>query len=171
MKIPKDNPVSSILLALICIAVIFIFGQSCGFKQGKGIQPAELKCEYSVNPLFIESINPRLSWNLNSDIRSQYQSAYRILVSGSKENIDKNIGDLWDSHKISSDESIHVFYNGKHLSSGMHCWWKVCVWDKNNIKSDWSETASWEMGLLEPEDWKAKWISFEYQILIQQQVL
>lgn len=161
MEIPKDNSGSSTLVALICIAIIFPFGLSCSHKHGKGIQSVELKCEYSVNPLCIENINPRLSWILSSDIRNQYQSAYRILVSSSKDNIDKNIGDLWDSHKILSGESIQVLYNGKPLNSGMRCWWKVCVWDKNKIESAWSETATWEMGLLKPEDWKARWISFE----------
>ena len=163
MRIPEDESRSSTPLALICIAIIFLSGLSCEPKHGKGIEPLELKCEYSINPLCIENKNPRLSWILNSNIRNQYQSAYRILVSSSKENIDKNIGDLWDSHKVSSGESIHVLYDGKPLGSGMHCWWKVCVWDKNDLKSEWSETASWEMGLLKPEDWKAKWISYECQ--------
>jgi alpha-L-rhamnosidase len=161
MMITGENSGKSALLELICIAIICLFGQSCGIKEGKSIEPSGLKCEYSVNPDCIENKNPRLSWMLNSVTRNQYQSAYRILVSSSKDNLDKNNGDLWDSHKVSSGESIHVPYNGMPLSSGMHCWWKVCVWDKNNIKSAWSETATWEMGLLEPEDWKAKWISFE----------
>ncbi len=161
MEIQRDNSGSTSFVALICFAIIFPSGHSCRTNQGKSIEPAGLKCEYSFNPICIENINPRLSWMLNSEIRNQYQSAYRILVSGSKDNIDKNIGDLWDSHKVFSGESIHVIYNGKPLISGMHCWWKVCVWDKNKIKSDWSETASWEMGLLEPEDWKAKWIGYE----------
>ena len=161
MKISKLRSGRFLIVVLICISIIFLSGQSCGYKQGKGIEPVELKCEYSVDPLCIENANPRLSWILSSDIRNQYQSAYRILVSDSKDNIDKNIGNLWDSHKILSGESIQVLYNGKPLKSGMRCWWKVCVWDKNKIKSAWSETATWEMGLLEPDDWKAKWISFE----------
>ncbi len=163
MKKPMDNYVSSILVELICTAIIFLPGLSCEPVHEKGIQPSELKCEYSVNPLCIESTNPRLSWILKSEDRNQYQSAYRILVSSTKANIEKNIGDLWDSHKVNSGESIHVLYNGRPLSSAMRCWWKVCVWDKSNLKSDWSEAASWEMGLLEQNDWKARWISYECQ--------
>jgi alpha-L-rhamnosidase len=163
MKNYKDKPRSSIVNLFIYIAMISSLGPSCGQKQEAGIEPVGLKCEYSDNPLGIENINPRLSWILNSDRRNQKQSAFRILVAGSKENIDKNIGDLWDSHKVTSGESIHNVYNGKTLSSGKRYWWKVCVWDKKNIKSAWSEPAYWEMGLLKPEDWKAKWISYECQ--------
>jgi alpha-L-rhamnosidase len=163
MKFLKDNYSSTALPEVICIAVIFLFIQSCSHQKGKGIQPAELKCEYSVNPLSIENINPQLSWTLNSDFRNQFESAYRILVSGSKENIDKNIGDMWDSDRVMSCESIHNRYKGKPLASGKRYWWKVCVWDKDNNRSDWSEIASWQMGLLKQEDWKAKWISYYSQ--------
>jgi alpha-L-rhamnosidase len=164
VKISKVRSGGLILVVSICIALIFLIGLSCNHNQGKGIEPSELKCEYSDNPLGIENINPRLSWILNSDRRNQKQSAFRILVAGSKENIDRNIGDLWDSHKIISGESVHNEYKGKRLSSGMRCWWKVCVWDKNNIRSNWSESAYWEMGLLNPADWKAKWISYECKV-------
>jgi alpha-L-rhamnosidase len=153
----------SIEILLICAALVSFIGLSCGHTKIEGIHPLELKCEYSDYPLGIENKNPKLSWILNSDIRNQKQSAYRILVAGSLENLKRNFGDLWDSHKVISDESVHILYNGKPLGSGMHCWWKVQVWDKDNKKSDWSEPASWEMGLLKPQDWKAEWIGYECQ--------
>jgi alpha-L-rhamnosidase len=161
MEIPIVNYRSSVLVEMICLAIIWLFGQSCGNIPGKSIQPVELKCEYSVDPLCVVNVNPRLSWALISAFHNQYQSAYRILVSSSKDNIDKNIGDLWDSRKVLSNESVHVFYKGKPLTSGMHCWWKVRIWDKDNLRSEWSEPVSWEMGLIEQDDWKAKWISYE----------
>jgi len=37
------------------------------------------------------------------------------------------------------------------------------VWDKNSNSSDWSEPAFWEMGLLDPGDWKARWIGYKCQ--------
>ncbi|MCL5019152.1 MAG: glycoside hydrolase family 78 protein, partial [Patescibacteria group bacterium] len=105
--------------------------------------------------------NPRLSWILNSDQRGQRQSAYHILVSSSKENLQTDKGDLWDSGKIDSDQSIHILYSGKELKSRMHCYWKVRIWDKEGKPSDWSDPAFWTMGLLDPADWKAKWIGFD----------
>ncbi len=86
------------------------------------------------------------------------QKAYQVLVATTQENLTNDTGDLWDSGKIDSDQSIHVVYKGKKLTSQMHCFWKVRVWDKDNKVSLWSNQAAWSMGLLNPTDWTAKWI-------------
>ncbi|MFC1607151.1 family 78 glycoside hydrolase catalytic domain, partial [Candidatus Latescibacterota bacterium] len=44
------------------------------------------------------------------------------------------------------------------LDSRMCAWWKVRVWDVDGNRSHWSEPSQWEMGLLGPDDWSAKWI-------------
>jgi alpha-L-rhamnosidase len=38
-----------------------------------------LRCEYLVNPLGIDSPQPRLSWTLHSKERGQVQKAYQLL--------------------------------------------------------------------------------------------
>ena len=118
----------------------------------------DLRCEYLANPLGVDADKPRLTWQLESGTRGQKQTAYRLLVASSPEKLKNNIGDLWDTHKVNSDQSIHVAYDGKELKSRVQCFWKVCVWDKDHKASSWSEPAEWSMGLLKPEDWKAKWI-------------
>jgi len=123
------------------------------------IKTADLRCEYLVNPLGIDVTRPRLSWRLESGQRGQKQSAYRILVASSRDKLDKDVGDLWDTGKLQSDQSIHVAYDGKELDSRMQCFWKVVVWDKDGKPSMPSEPAEWSMGLLKPEDWTAKWIT------------
>lgn len=122
------------------------------------IKPNLLRCEYLINPLGIDVLNPRLSWVLNSEEQNQKQAAYRILVASNEEILSENNGDLWDSDKILSDQSIHITYNGKALESQMFCYWKVQVWDIDDNSSDWSQPAMWSMGLINPKDWKAKWI-------------
>jgi len=117
-----------------------------------------LRCEYLLNPLGIDVVKPRLSWIVESDERSQYQNAYRIIVASTKEGLDDNEEILWDTGKIVSDQTTHVIYKGKPLESEMKCFWKVMVWDKNDDPSEWSEPSMWTMGLLEASDWKAKWI-------------
>lgn len=159
--ISSGNDRCYIGFSLIIISIVFSLCISCGDEKPYVIKPQSLTCEYSNCPLGIETINPRLGWILSSSKRNQKQSAYRILVASSNEILNKNIGDLWDSQKVLSDESVHIFYQGKAPVSGMRFWWKVCVWDQDNRKSDWSETGTWEMGLLNPEDWKAQWISYE----------
>jgi alpha-L-rhamnosidase len=130
-----------------------------GVSVAESIRPTNLRCEYLVNPLGIDETQPRLSWKSESDQRGQMQSAYRLLVAGSREKLDKNVGDLWDSGKVKSDQSIHLAYDGKELTSRMQCFWKVMVWDKDGKASSWSEPAQWSMGLLKPEDWIAKWVT------------
>ncbi|MGQ9462412.1 MAG: family 78 glycoside hydrolase catalytic domain [Candidatus Fervidibacter sp.] len=128
-----------------------------------GLKPVDLRCEYFTNPLGIDNRQPRLNWTLKTTVpkeRGQRQTAYRVIVASSRESLDKNIGDLWDTGKVNSGETM-VVYAGKPLRSGMECWWKVQVWDKDGNTSEWSEPAYWTMGLLEPSDWKGKWIGYD----------
>ena len=67
--------------------------------------------------------------------------------------------DLWDSGKVASDQSIHVVYAGKPLTSRDRCYWKVRVWDADGKTSPFSAVGTWDMGLLTPGDWTAQWIS------------
>jgi len=141
----------------ILVTILFFTSLSC---LG-AVSPTHLRCEYHVNPLGIDVLQPRLSWQLESDERDQQQKAYRILVASSPEKLEKNEGDLWDSGDVRSDESIQIVYEGKSLTSRQQCWWKVVVMDQDGKASDWSEPAMWSMGLLEPTDWKAQWIGFD----------
>ncbi len=120
--------------------------------------PDYLRCEYLVNPLGIDVLNPRLSWIVQSDERDQIQTAYQIIVSSSEDLIEEEKGDLWDTGKVSSDQTCHIKYNGKALEPQMYCYWKVKVWDKGDQPSKWSIIYFWSMGLLKPADWSAKWI-------------
>jgi alpha-L-rhamnosidase len=120
-----------------------------------------LRCEYRTNPLGIDVEKPRLSWVIQSARRGERQTAYQVLLASSETLLKKDKGDLWDSGKVASDQSIQVEYAGKPLESRMVCHWKVRVWDKDGKASDWSKPALWTMGLLKPEDWQAKWIKAE----------
>ena len=118
-----------------------------------------LRCEYLTNPLGIDEMQPRLSWTLDSEARGQKQTAYRIVVASTIKGIEAKEGNLWDSGKIQSGESTHIVYSGKPLKTGMRCYWRVRVWDKDGKPSHWSDSASWTMGLLEQNAWQgAKWI-------------
>ncbi len=128
---------------------------------------ANLRCEYLMNPLAVESPHPRLYWTLESKQRNQAQSAYQILVASAPEMLKADKADLWDSGKTASDESIHIAYAGKPLGSGQSAWWKVRVWDKQGRVSAFSAPAHWEMGLLSPADWKAQWTTMPMPALAQ----
>ncbi len=159
---------------------LVLFGLGCACQGNASlfkaeVEPMSLRCEYLKDPLGIDVAKPRLSWviadaqseisNPKSQItRSVMQAAYQVLVASAPELLAKDQGDLWDSGKVESDQSIQVEYKGKPLESRMRCFWKVRVWLMTSdlrppISSPWSQPAFWTMGLLKPDDWQAQWIS------------
>ena len=123
------------------------------------LKPVALRCEYRENPLGIDARTPRLSWQLQSSARGEMQTAYRVLVASSADLLARGEGDLWDSGKVNSDQSIQVSYAGKPLAARQGCFWKVQTWDQDDKATAWSPGASWEIGLPEMLDWSdANWI-------------
>jgi alpha-L-rhamnosidase len=122
--------------------------------------PVHLRCEYRENPLGIDVLDPHLSWQSDSTERNWKQAAYEVLVASSSDRLQSSQADVWDSGKTESDESVGIAYQGPALESRKRYYWKVRVWDAAGHVSDSTENAWWEMGLLRPVDWKAKWISW-----------
>lgn len=123
------------------------------------IEVQNLRCNYRLNPMAIGDETPQLSWQIISNLRNITQSAYHILVSDDKELLEKNTGNVWNSERTLSNQSLLVKYQGEKLLPGKKYYWKVKVWDKNNRSTHWSEPASWQTGIFSKEDWKnATWI-------------
>ncbi|MCO5053696.1 MAG: glycoside hydrolase family 78 protein [Verrucomicrobiae bacterium] len=138
---------------------ILLFGFAGAGSLPAVLAPVALRCEYRDNPLGIDETQPRLTWRVESNERGAKQTAYRILVASNAGQLNQNQGDLWDSGKMTSAETVNIVYAGRALASRQQCFWKVCVWDQNGASS-WSESAQWSMGLLQPQDWSAQYISF-----------
>ena len=143
-------------LALFLMGLLMVTG--CNHFQGADLTPHDLRCEYLQNPLGIENPTPALSWKLFSKKHNQIQTAYQVLVSFSKDNLEQNIGDLWDTGKVNSDKNVFISYAGQKISSGERAFYKVRVWDRKDGPSQWSEIHYWEMGLVNSSDWEASWI-------------
>ncbi len=123
------------------------------------LEAERLRCEYRKNPQGIDEAQPRLSWQLDADgARGVRQSAYHVLVASSAALLKKGAGDLWDSGKVAADRSTQIAYAGRPLASRQACFWKVRVYGQDGEASDWSDPASWTMGLLQPSDWQGTWI-------------
>jgi hypothetical protein len=142
------NSLSVILLAVFTLA----------FSATAALIPTDLRCEYVVNPLGVDSPNPRLFWELESKERGQMQTAYQILVASSEDNLAKDDGDLWDSGKVDSDVTIQIAYDGGELKSSQQVFWKIRAWDAAGKISAWSKPATWTMGVLHNSEWQARWI-------------
>jgi alpha-L-rhamnosidase len=125
---------------------------------------SHLRCDYLVDPLGIDEDQPRLSWSIQSDRRGARQTAYRIQVAASAENLAAEKADYWDSGRVESDQTTHVVYAGSTLRSREVCQWWVLVWDEaGNVAR--SVPARWTMGLLGRSDWSAQWIAADPEII------
>jgi len=138
---------------------MLLLAVSCSPSVSEDVQPAsdlfieDLRTEYLVNPLGIDTPLPRLSWILTSEKRNRHQTAYQIEATDDQGDI------VWDSGKVLSEQSIHVEYGGRSPVSGERITWRVRVWDEADRSTKYSEPAWFEMGLLSPDDWNGQWIA------------
>ena len=105
-----------------------------------------LRCEYLKNPMGIDIQKPRLQWNCEGGVK---QTAYQIVT------------DNWDSGKVASGAMQAIYPVA--LRSRERVVWRVRLWDERDECGDWAE-AFFEMGLLQPGDWQAKWIAGNYKV-------
>lgn len=118
-----------------------------------------LRVDDLADPLGIDNRSPRLSWQLRSPGRHQRQHAYQIQAASTPELLADGDLDLWDSGAVHSDQCTRIRYDGKPLGSRQQVHWRVRVWDSDAQPSAWSEPGQWELGLLEQEDWDARWVT------------
>lgn len=132
-------------LTLLAPIVLFANLTQAGEKAEEATNATDLRCEYLASPLGVDEDKPRLSWIVESDQRGLTQTAYQVLVANSLGNLENNQGDLWDSGRVESDQSLNVVYRGKALQSRQHCFWKVRTWYgfKSFIVAPYTKTLDW----------------------------
>lgn len=143
------------LLKTIVFLIVFCLPY---FLEAKS-EVVKLLTEYHENPIGIDIVKPRFSWQLISDEKDVLQTAYEIRVANQEADLQKKGKLLWNSGKVESGKSINVEYGGEPLNSTERAYWQVRVWDNKGKTSKWSEPAFWEMGILSAEEWKANWIT------------
>ena len=107
-----------------------------------------LKTEFMKDPIGIDIPRPRLTWNCEGGLR---QTAYEIKA------FRNGIG-FWSSGRVKSAEMSALF--GAGLASRDRVRWQIRLWDENGVPGEWSE-ACFEMGLLDRQDYLARWIDPE----------
>lgn len=128
------------------------------------IAVAEMRCEWSINPAGIDADRPRFNWILHSNRRGERQTAYQVCVASSEALLQAETPDQWDSGKVVSDQSANVRYQGRKLSSGAVYFWKVRCWDSGDRVTDYCHPATFEMGLLDENQWQGQWIGADKNI-------
>ena len=114
-----------------------------------------LKTEYLTNPIGIDIRSPRFSWHCDGGVK---QSAYQIIAK------DADGDEVWNSGKVESRQMHLIPWNGENLDSRDCITWQVQLWDENDMPGEVSEFATFELGLLYKNDWKAKWITGNYEV-------
>ncbi len=142
---------------IILVSLLMSLLSITGFSKN---MVTSLKCDYHVNPVGIDILQPRLSWQIIAGENNFIQQAYEIRVAETLADLTGGRKLVWTTGKISSSESVNVNYEGPAAKSMQRLWWQVRVWDNKNKATTWSEPAYWEMGLLGAGDWKASWIRY-----------
>lgn len=119
-----------------------------------------LRTSYLNQPIGMDDTHPHFSWNCEEGLK---QSAYRIVVKKINGGSTEQEQVMWDTGKVESSSMTHILYGGETLESRAQLSWAVCIWDENGAEGEWSEAASFEMGLLSSKDWIGKWISGDYK--------
>jgi alpha-L-rhamnosidase len=145
-----------------CVALLLLIPTARAAKgQAAQIAPIALRTEMQREPLDVQTTAPRLSWLLEPsgpEIRNLHQSAYRVQVTSSSSKFFRAGEEIWDSGKKLSTQYIQQEYAGPALQSHRQYFWRVMVWDGNDHASGWSKPVSFTTGMLERQDWKARWI-------------
>ncbi|MFH0843302.1 MAG: family 78 glycoside hydrolase catalytic domain [Bacteroidota bacterium] len=141
--------VSYSLMSIVLLAMVMA-GSSCTSST----HITDLKVQSLVEPLSVEDRNPLLSWQMESDITGQKQTAYQIVVS---QEADGKV--VWDSEKRESGISVNIAYDGTPLEPETSYSWVLTVWDA--AEKSYSSSSRFETGIMDPDisAWSgAKWI-------------
>jgi alpha-L-rhamnosidase len=123
------------------------------------IAVTDLSVERRHDPLGLDAARPRFAWRLAGDGPHAFQDAYQVQVLDATEPGASWSAPAWDSGRQSGGNSTGVPYSGPALQARHRYTWRVRAWDGDAGESEWSAPGQFEMGLLSPADWSARWIA------------
>ena len=141
----------------VLVVIVFFIFYSCT-KNVNQIIPENLKCEYLINPIGIDSENPRLTWQLKAERQGASQKVYKVIVGTDSAEVSDGKGNIWESGKVKSS-LMPVIYQGPKLKPFTRYYWGIKILDEGGKWSNLSEVAFWETGMMKQENWKGAWIT------------
>ncbi len=95
---------------ILIISFILVFSLVlCNAPPVYLVKLSNLKIEYKIKPLGVDIKIPRFSWVLELGERGTSQMAYQIIVSSNLAKLNEDIGDVWNSNKVTSDKSVQIY--------------------------------------------------------------
>ncbi len=143
---------------LCCLLAAYHGGLFCRSSASSNVTVNNPRTELKTNPIGIDIPNPRLSWELQSDERGVFQTAYEIAVSDNQKDLESNTGNVWQTGKVNSHSSYGIVFAGRPLKSFLRYFWKVRIWDGQGQSSKWSSVGWFETAMMNRSDWEARWI-------------
>ena len=116
-----------------------------------------LRTERQVEPIGLDEPRSRLSWRVELAHPATRQASFSVEVAHDPAFASAAV--VWTRADIASADPA-IVYDGPVPASRERRFWRVRIADDRGAEGPWSAPASWEMGLLEPEDWVAKWIGW-----------
>lgn len=127
------------VVTFMLLAMIYGLCTSC---TTSALIPVNLRTEYQNNPIGIDNKTPRFTCELKGEDSSFFISGYEV--------------------KIRTDSGKYIPFSKITLSPHTKYHWRIRAWDRQGRKSRWSEEAVFETGKFCNSDWKALWITDEY---------
>ena len=125
------------------------------YGMSEAFQATRLRVQYSENPQGVTETAPLLSWEIQSNDRGVYQSAYQIHVG-----TQPGGSDLWNSGWVDGDRQNGIPYNGSPFRQNQVLYWSVNLKDSHGKQSGFSPDAKFESAILRTTDWRAKAIAY-----------
>ncbi|PZP49170.1 MAG: alpha-rhamnosidase [Pseudopedobacter saltans] len=118
----------------------------------------DLQCNHLTNPIGLDDQHPVFTWK---SFNTKFQSAFQIEFS-SDSIFSKKEKIIYTTSRVKNSQNIYT-YNGPSLKPFEKYYWRVKLWDEKN-KMSISKISSWEMGLIDPSNWKGSWITDSHDI-------
>lgn len=118
------------------------------------MQVIDLRVNGAAEPMSVNPSDVVFSWRLTGDERANEWTAYQVQLFDKKSSEREEAEAVWDSGKLELQET-YTTYTGPALESSSLYWWRVSVWDREQMSE--SVPARFGTGLLTRE-WRAEWI-------------
>jgi len=137
-NLAEDENYQKILIALRAKCDVLITQHSDSYSIG----PGGLKVVLNELPGENNKMLPAYSWHIPKHFKRQ--NAYQILVASSEENIDMNIGNIWNSGRVGDSFHEEIVHMGEDMENDKTYFWKVRIYDEANRLSAYSGSQSFE---------------------------
>lgn len=125
-------------------------------KSSQNITVTRLQIEHLQETLGIGNATPRLSWQIETDVKNWFQHAYEIECHTADGTLYGQTG------RVESGQSVLVDWAFEPLTSRTQVSVKVRVWGTDGSQSEWSDPVTLETGLLTVDDWQAQFITLDW---------